>query len=104
VTTRNNGDLTVRSARAVGTPARTESDEYTDNNAVTLGIHLWNNYQQDMTKTQFQHDLERKIGGLSKCNYPLQEVDSGFSSNWPYENGHFNGRGNVYKYVQGSCQ
>jgi hypothetical protein len=72
-------------------------DERRDNEAVTLGITLWDNYGVSMTLSQFQSDLEGHIGKLQRHAPSSKPVDMRISQNWPYPVGYFNNIGGVYK-------
>ena len=71
-------------------------DEPVDNQAVTLGIKLWQKYKWSLTKAQFQNELDSYIERLSHHDPSPRQVGNDTKSAFPYPVGYFNNKGASY--------
>ena len=83
-------------------------DEPKDHEAVTLGIKLWEKYEDRMTRSQFESELARYIGKLSRCapdpDPPPEDVLRVWTNNgFTYPLGYFDNLGRAYKLPEGRC-
>lgn len=71
-------------------------DDPLDHEAVTLGIQLWQKYQDRLTRAQFESELSGYISRLAR-HAPLSEpVSPDIAKDWPYPTGYFNNQGHIY--------
>ena len=78
-------------------------DEPVDHEAVTLGIKLWQKYEDRMTRADFERELGSYISRLARCEPDPEPVREGVASNWPYPVGYFNNKNEPYKPPSGRC-
>jgi RHS repeat-associated protein len=78
-------------------------DDPKDHEAVTLGIKLWENYEDRMTRAQFENELSSYISRLSRCAPNAEPVKEEYTRDWPYPVGYFNNKGNQYKLPSNRC-
>ena len=76
-------------------------DEPRDHEAVTLGIKLWEKYQDHMTRADFERELARYISALSRhapLTRPVADdvLQVWTASGYTYPLGYFDNRGHSY--------
>jgi hypothetical protein len=71
-------------------------DEPKDHIAVTLGILLWDRYEENLSLGQFKTMLGSKMSQLAHRVPWTKPIEESVARKWPYSVGYFNNRGNVF--------
>lgn len=71
-------------------------DEPSDDAAVTLGIELWDKYQDRLTVADFKRELALRISSLDRYSPRLKPIEPAIIQDWPYYAGYFNNTGREY--------
>jgi len=79
-------------------------DDPKDHEAVMLGLILWREYGEDLTRGELESELAGYIGRLARCAPNSKPVSEMTAQDWPYPVGYFDNRGHIFRLPPGRCQ